>query len=454
MEYLREMSELPRFAAAAHRPARRRLWESEKSSPIVRLLVGSAVGDAFAFGVSLQDAHWLRRAVKRFGEWPHNPVMREALRQNNVRGFYSDHTEQLLGTVKGLSRHGVAVEAVAMLSAWRDEWELSQRRPPPAVRGVPRQGEGALGRMFRGEVSLEQTHAEQAARGDPGSDPLAAAPPLGWIGLSAERARLAAECSDATHPHPKARAACLLIAFCSRHLAVLHRPPADLIRAAAAHLEASPLAEPETLAHLRALERLPDFHEFGARFCAMPREVHAQLCGPQPCPQAAHVPAGADGRQPMEGLHSDAMRTAGVVLYLCKFQRGPIDVLTAAIDMGGDIDAVAMLCLGIVAAADDLHFGKSNGLSWRLLEELEGLEYLIVQAKAFEAWLENLRLGDDDSSPFAATSQPSNDEPSSVTMADASVGCTWVLGVATIAVVMAAVLAAKPIAYRLLIRRD
>ena len=72
-EYLRAMNDVPRFAAAAHRPARRRLWESERHSPVVRMAIANAIGDAFGFGIEMQDAHWIRRAITHFDRWPHNP---------------------------------------------------------------------------------------------------------------------------------------------------------------------------------------------------------------------------------------------------------------------------------------------------------------------------------------------------------------------------------------------
>ena len=40
----------------------------------------------------------------------------------------------------------------------------------------------------------------------------------------------------------------------------------------------------------------------------------------------------------MYGVWSDSMRTAGGVLYLLRWHRGPVDVLTAAVDLGGRID--------------------------------------------------------------------------------------------------------------------
>lgn len=165
-EYLREMADVPRFAAAAHRPARRRLWESEKHSPVARLLIGDAIGDAFGFGIEMQDAYWIRSAIQRFDEWPHNPVLAEDWRRNvldagasncctshrhsdsvaaptqNVRGFYSDDAEMTVGLMKGLVQHGAGIDRDGMMRAWLDEWEVAKRRPPPALKGEGRQGHG------------------------------------------------------------------------------------------------------------------------------------------------------------------------------------------------------------------------------------------------------------------------------------------------------------------------
>ena len=339
-DYLREMSNVPRFAAAAHRPARRRLWESEKHSPVVRLLIGDAIGDAFGFGIEMQDAYWIRKMVTHFDRWPHNPVLAARFRHNNVRGFYSDDAEMTAGLMKALVQHGAVADREQMLSAWHDEWELAKTRPPPAVRGGERQGHGGIGYVWRGDSSLEEMRAKQAARVDPGNAPPMRALPLGFVADPAVRERLALENADATHPHPKARAASLLVGFACRFLVVEGGSATELLRAAVAHLEGSPLAEPETIAHLRALDGLPDFHTYGTRYSGMPRDVHALLCGPQPCPFTTKVPAGADGRQPMEGLYTDSMRTLGCVLYILKHQTGPLDALTASIDLGGDVDSV------------------------------------------------------------------------------------------------------------------
>ena len=150
-----------------------------------------------------------------------------------------------------------------------------------------------------------------------------------------------------------------------------------------------PTTQDEFLDNIKkAIDALPDYHEYGERFCDMPSNIHELLCGPQPNPHMLHLAAGADGKKKMEGLGSDAMRTLACVLYILKYQAGPLDALTASIDLGGDVDSVAALVLGAIAATDGLKFGEKGGLSWKLLEELEGVEYLMKHAKEYSEWLE------------------------------------------------------------------
>ena len=46
----------PCFAAPSSYAARRELWQSEKDSAVVRLVIGAAIGDAFGFGIEMQVA--------------------------------------------------------------------------------------------------------------------------------------------------------------------------------------------------------------------------------------------------------------------------------------------------------------------------------------------------------------------------------------------------------------
>mmetsp|Transcript_14146 Transcript_14146/g.45705 ORF Transcript_14146/g.45705 Transcript_14146/m.45705 type:complete len:164 (-) Transcript_14146:636-1127(-) len=130
---------VPQFAATAEAKAeRRRLFEREASaSKFVELLIGDAIGDAFGFGVEMQDAFWIRQAVVDFTVWPSNPVLYEEFRENNVRGFYSDDAEMTVGLMKALVKEGASgLDAEGMLRAWKAEWDLANCRPPPAVPGA------------------------------------------------------------------------------------------------------------------------------------------------------------------------------------------------------------------------------------------------------------------------------------------------------------------------------
>ena len=404
---LADVERYPRLAASdAQRAHRRRLWDSVQHAPAARALLGTAVGDAFGFGIEFQDASWIRQRVVAFDAFPQSPVVLPRYARNSVRGFYSDDTEMTVALMKALTAtagHSGGTSAVdrnAMLTAWRAEWECSKQRPPPALPGEGRAGHGSIldawepgvvGGSAETERLLAAMRAAQAARADPGNAPPMRALPLAMVSDRGERERLAVENADATHPHPKARAASLGVVSAARFLIAEGGPSGRVIAETIQSLENSSLPQADwgaTVVHLRELDGLPDYHYFGARFASMPRAVHALICGPQPIPGMEQVVVGdAPGTAgALEGLPADAMRTVGAVLYVLKWNRGPLDALTAAIDLGGDVDSVAALCLGIVAAAspDGLRFGEEGGLPWSLLLELEGVEYLVKHALEFD----------------------------------------------------------------------
>ena len=100
---------VPQFAQTARaKQARKQLLTEHKDNAIVQLLLGDAIGDAFGFGIEMQDAYWIRENVTRFDKFPDNPVLSEMHRRNNVRGFYSDDCEMTVGLMKALQQHGVA----------------------------------------------------------------------------------------------------------------------------------------------------------------------------------------------------------------------------------------------------------------------------------------------------------------------------------------------------------
>lgn len=380
---------IPQFAPTERaKAARRKLLLEAKDSAAVQLLIGDAIGDAFGFGIEMQDAGWIRKKVTKFDAFPDNPVLIDAFKVNNERGFYSDDAEQTVGLMKALCDHGVDVDKDKMLEAWHEEWEIAKRRPEPAVPGGERQGHGSIKYFWRGKSTLDEVRKRQAEKVDPGNAPPMRALPLGFVASVADRERLCAANADSTHPHPRARAAAFLIASACHHLVVQKNDPSDVLTAALRELEKSSLRDDATIAHLRELIKLPDYHDYGWRFEAMPPEVHSLLCGPQPCPHTLSIPVGDIGDYGrglrMHGIYTDSMRTAGAVLYLLSHHRGALDVLRASVDLGGDVDSIAALCLGMVGGSMGLKFGEAGGLPWALLEELEGVEYLVNTARAFE----------------------------------------------------------------------
>ena len=106
---------------------------------------------------------------------------------------------------------------------------------------------GTVAYVWNGKCSLEEMRQRQAGRVDPGNAPPMRALPLAFL-AAAQRERLSVANADATHPHPKARAASLLIASACHHLVVRRRPAAHVLRAALDELQASPLSEPQTVA--------------------------------------------------------------------------------------------------------------------------------------------------------------------------------------------------------------
>eukprot|EP00746_Dinoflagellata_sp_MGD_P022875 gnl/MRDRNA2_/MRDRNA2_153553_c0_seq1.p1 gnl/MRDRNA2_/MRDRNA2_153553_c0~~gnl/MRDRNA2_/MRDRNA2_153553_c0_seq1.p1 ORF type:complete len:441 (-),score=72.60 gnl/MRDRNA2_/MRDRNA2_153553_c0_seq1:432-1754(-) len=375
--------EVPQFAITPEQKARRRTLLVD-SSPVVQMLIGNAIGDAFGFGIEMQDAYWIRREVvmpPKVKEWPMMPWT-PPWWNNKMHGMYSDDCEMTVGLMNGLAQKGHVIDAQGMLQVWKNEWDLSARRPAPTdaglqtPQGTKRMGHGSIVRYWTGTCSIENLRAGQAMREDPGNAPPMRSLPLGFV-RNADREHLCRAAADATHPHPKARAASYLIASAAHWMIVRKGDKQQIIRKVLGELRSSDLHDMEVEEYLMKIDTLPDWHSYGPRFKSMPVKVHNLLCGPQPI-RTTPVRCGLD---------SDAMRTAGCVLYAIKWHRGPMDALTAAIDVGGDVDSTAALILGLVGGSDGLQFGCEKGLPWWMLEELEGVEYLISKANAFERWL-------------------------------------------------------------------
>lgn len=74
------------------------------------------------------------------------------------------------------------------------------------------------------------------------------------------------------------------------------------------------------------------------------------------------------------------MRTAALVLYLLKHHQGPLDILRASVDIGGDVDSVAVLALRRKAYAKLMRSFSSSVLRLFASEFLEGQEDLASES--------------------------------------------------------------------------
>ena len=55
--------------------------------------------------------------------------------------------------------------------------------------------------------------------------------------------------------------------------------------------------------------------------------------------------------------------------------------------VGGDVDSLAALCLAMVGGREGLRFGEEGGVPMFLLQQVEGVEYLLETAEAFRKWV-------------------------------------------------------------------
>ncbi|CAJ1373170.1 unnamed protein product [Effrenium voratum] len=302
--------------------------------------------------------------------------------------MYTDDCEMTVGLVNGLLKHGLQLGEEEMLQAWQAEWDLAKQRPRPAPPGAERNGHGSIKGYFRGFRQIDEVRRLQASKEDPGNAPPMRALPLAFVDNAEVRQRLCILNANATHPHPRARAASLLMAEGARWLIVEGGNRHEVISESLKRLQRSNASDAATEAQLQRLDELEDYHDWGNRFSKMKACTLELLCGPQPVPPADGISAGEDGSSKMHGLWSDAMRTSCLVLYLLKHHRGPLDILRASVDIGGDVDSIAALCLGVVGATAGLGFGEAEGLPWFLLEELEGVEYLHARGAKFQDWIQ------------------------------------------------------------------
>ena len=318
----------------------------------VNVLFGIAIGDAFGAGIEFQSREWIREHID-FTEYI--TARKGKYAENYIVGNYTDDTEMTIGIIKALRSQKVFTPDL-LVQFWIQEYESDKER-----KGYGRQGHGAMKKVYTGEKTIEEIRSSQQERQSPGNAPPMRAIPLGYVQeeLIDTYAIINA---DATHPHPKARAASIIVARAAQYLLLHDGNPQKIISYCKQFIRN---IDCETEKLLDVIDTLPAPEK-------LKKEDYKILCGPQPI---VNMPG-------INGLPSDAMLTGGCALYILKHARSTMEALRVSIYMGGDVDSLASICTGIAAG----RYGIET-LPPFMIEKVEGKEYLAMIAHEFEHFL-------------------------------------------------------------------
>lgn len=316
-------------------------------------LIGIAIGDAFGVGIEFRDRKWIRENVD-FTKFVNTRHGRYA--KGYESGFYSDDTEHSIGVLKTMMDPR-AFSIDLLLETWKKEYESDIKE-----KGFPRQGHGSIIDWYNGCKTIEDIQNSQKSRDEPGNGPPMRAVPLGFAD-SNKIDEYAIINADATHPHPKARAASILVARAAEYMIIKNGKHDSLIDYCKKFIN-----EKDTLDLLTKANEL-DIPE------KLDEIAYGVLCGPQP------IPYFAERGKLINGVPCESMRTAVASLYVIKHSPDAFTGLKNAINLGGDVDSVAAICTGILAG----RYGLSSMPPF-MLKQTEGIAKLERLASDFEKY--------------------------------------------------------------------
>ena len=331
----------------------------EKLKQINHFLLGTAIGDAFGAGVEFQDRNWIRATVD-FTTFVNARTriqvaenQKALFTQNYTPWDYTDDTEMTIGLMKALCDTTPFSEDL-LVEYWKSEYERGIKQ-----KGYGRNGHGSMGWYFRGEQDIETIRKFQRDRANPGNAPVMRAAPLAWVDV--DKINYFAEINArATHPNPVAVQSSQCLAQAAYFMMVQKGDGKEVI----AHCIDSIPLDKAFIHYFKAIEALPVYDTLSERdFVA--------LCGPQPIVEPYFLPG-------ILGVPSDAFYTIGCVLYVLKHSTDAMDALRMSVYLGGDVDSVASLTTGIMAAKTGL-----TSLPPFMLERIEAYEYLMKVAADF-----------------------------------------------------------------------
>ncbi|MCX6753020.1 MAG: ADP-ribosylglycohydrolase family protein [Candidatus Nomurabacteria bacterium] len=310
---------------------------------ISNALKGVAIGDAFGVGFEFKSRPWIRqniffdKFINMWTEW-------NGKKNNIIPGAYSDDTEHTLGVIEALLSNEPFSKEL-LLKKFKHEYESDKLR-----KGFPRDGHGSIEKWYKGEQTINEVRKEQAMRVDPGNGPVMRCVPLIFIPLG-KRWDYCYINANSTHPNNIACKATLMTVVTGWHFLRNNGTADNLLE----YLISFFNEYFEIKKQLQLLDRLPAPDKLSEADFLF-------LHGEQPIPFIKF-----DNN--VYGCPGTAMKTALNVIYILKHSRTSFDALKNSIYMGGDVDSLAAVSVGITAGKYGL-----DSLPKFLLEQTEGLE--------------------------------------------------------------------------------
>jgi|GEM_PF-628323 len=305
---------------------------------IVNALKGVAIGDAFGVGIEFKSRFWMAENVK-FDQFVN--VWKDG-KNNILPGTYSDDTEHTIGVVEALLSDDTFSEEL-LLAKFIQEYENDKQ-----AKGYPRDGHGSIEDWYTGRKTIAEVRAAQVSRSDPGNAPVMRAVPLAFV----PRKNLLPYCTinaNSTHPHELGRLGSYLTALTAWHFLREDGDAGNLIQFLIANFD-----DAEIKQTLQAIDELPAPYELS-------EDDYLFLHGEQPLPYIKWD-------KNIYGLPCACLKTAYNAVYVLRHSWSPLDALRISINMGGDVDSLAAVCVGIATGRYGL-----RSLPKFLLEKTEGL---------------------------------------------------------------------------------
>lgn len=316
------------------------------------LLLGLAIGDAYAAGLEFQDRDWIRQHV----DFTHFINMREHIQvaPEKLTAFtahyqpwdYTDDTEMTIGSIKALCS-GQGITEQVLVDHWEAEYREGLQR-----KGYGRNGHGSMAWYYEGRLSMAEVRDFQRHRANPGNAPAMRAIPFGLVKEELVN-QYAAVNALSTHPNAQAVQSSQIVARAARYFLVENGTAEGLIPYCLQKIE----LDEGYQNYLQIVNELSAYEDLSEADFSM-------LLGPQPIQEPYFLPG-------IKGLPSDSKYTAGAVLYILKHARDAFDALKKSVYLGGDVDSLAALTTGILAG----RLGVKS-LPQYMIEAVEGKDYL------------------------------------------------------------------------------